>query len=127
MMRAPLLTSFVATPPRYAVMQARSLEWLAVAHVESETTLKRLDPEARERFAARIKRAIARCACAPDKINRRGQSVGEIETFDFAANVLYDLRNHPRGKGSRARTEVFADARRRLLRARLRERADRTR
>jgi predicted naringenin-chalcone synthase len=104
----PLLTRFVATHPRYAISQARSLEWLAAAHTEAEVTLHGLDAAGRERFAARVQQAIGRCACAPERIGTRGHSVGDIDTFGFEDNALYDLRNHPRGKGSSARTQLFA-------------------
>ncbi len=105
---APLLTRFAATPPRYAITQARSLEWLAAAHAESEATAKQLDSAGRENFKARIERAFGRCACTADKIGQRGLSIIDIDTFDFDDHVLYDLRNHPRGKGSAARTQLFA-------------------
>lgn len=108
MSTVPLLTRFVATPARYSIEQARSLEWLAAAHTEAEATLKQLDASAREKFHARVERAIRRCACAPDKISKRGQSVADIESFRFDENVLYDLRIHPRGKGATARTRLFA-------------------
>jgi predicted naringenin-chalcone synthase len=103
----PLLTRFVATRPSFVTTQARSLEWLAAAHTESETTLRNLDAAARERFAARIERAIHRCACGPDKISQRGQSVGDLDTLRFDEHDLYDLRNHPRGRSSTERTRVF--------------------
>jgi len=60
-------------------------------------------------FGARIEGACERCACGPDRIRQRGQSVADLETFRFDDNVLYDLCNHPRGKGSAARTQVFAN------------------
>lgn len=108
MVSSPLLTHFIASSPRHVTPQARSLEWLARAHAESEATQQHLEAPARERFRARIERAIERCACGPDKIGQRGQSVGELETFDFDAHALYDLRNQPRGSGSAARTRLFA-------------------
>jgi predicted naringenin-chalcone synthase len=104
----PLLTRFVATSPRFTVAQARSLEWLAAVHAEAEAKLANLDAAGRVRFAAKIRRAIERCACGADKIGRRGQSVADIETFDFDGDVLYDVRDHPRGKGSAARTALYA-------------------
>lgn len=93
------------------VSQARSLAWLADAHTEAEARLAGLDDAARQKFRARIAKAIDRCACKPDKIGRRGQSIANIEThpYDFADPfALYDVRLEPRGKGSGARTELFA-------------------
>jgi predicted naringenin-chalcone synthase len=103
---ALLLTRFIATRPRYAIPQARSLEWLAAAHAESEATANHLDDAGRDKFKARIQRAIGRCACAPDKIDQRGHSVADIDSFRFDAP--YDLRTHPRGQGATARTQLFA-------------------
>ncbi|HVK85504.1 MAG TPA: 3-oxoacyl-[acyl-carrier-protein] synthase III C-terminal domain-containing protein [Kofleriaceae bacterium] len=103
-----MLTNFVAALPRFSSSQARSLEWLTVAHAEAEATLANLDAAARDRFAVKIGRAIARVGCGPDRINQRGQSVAALETLDFDDDVLYDLRHHPRGKGTEARTALFA-------------------
>jgi predicted naringenin-chalcone synthase len=108
MVSSPLLTNFIASSAPHITSQARSLEWLARAHVESETQSCGLDAAARERFRARVERTIERCACGPDKIGQRGQSIGELETLDFAAHTIYDLRNQARGGGSAARTRLFA-------------------
>ena len=105
-MAGPLLTNFVATKPRFAISQARALEWIAAAHTEAQTTRERLDAVARVRFAARVRRAIDRCACAPDKIQTRYHSIEHL--FDFDKNTLYNLREQPRGTGSLARTQRFA-------------------
>ncbi len=107
-MTAPLLTRFVAHPPQFTIDQQRSLDWLAAVHTESEATANQLDATARARFSARIGRAIERVACRPDKISRRAHSVRDIEAFRFDDSVLYDVRNHPRGKDSTARTRLFA-------------------
>ncbi|MBX3159305.1 MAG: naringenin-chalcone synthase [Deltaproteobacteria bacterium] len=102
-----LLTNFVPTAPRYAIEQARSLEWLALAHAESEAVMNALDGAERERFAVRIRKALDRVACAPSKIRRRGHSVADIEAARFDDGLLYDLRRHPRGRGAFARTRLF--------------------
>jgi predicted naringenin-chalcone synthase len=104
-----VLTNFVATRPRYEVSQPRSLEWLAAVHAEAEATLADLDPAARARFAARIATAIRHCACPPDKIGTRGHSVGDVGSTGVGDAVLYDVHEHPHGKGSAARTQVFAE------------------
>ena len=78
------------------------------AHAESEATAKQLDSAGREAFKARIERAFGRCACTADKISHRGLSIVDLDTFDFDDHAIYDLRNHPRGKGSAARTQLFA-------------------
>jgi predicted naringenin-chalcone synthase len=109
MSKVPLLTRFVATRPRYATSQTASLEWLAAAHTAAETTRKKLDASERARFMERIERAMSRCACKSDKIGSRGLSVSDIESLSFADNAIYDLDVNPGGKGSTARTRVFAD------------------
>ena len=107
--RTPLLAGFVSTPPPYALTQTRALEWLAAVHTESECSLGELDAAARARFAARIERAIRRCTCSPEKIGTRRQSVAPLDTFDFDANPLYDVHRHPHGKGTEARTRLYAE------------------
>ncbi len=110
-MTSTLLTRFVSTPPRYQVSQARSLEWLAEAHTEAETRVQGLDEAGKKKFRARIERAIDRCACKPDKIAMRGQSIANIETHPYAFDdpfALYGVCHEPRGKGSATRTEHFA-------------------
>src|SRR4051812_8250331 len=104
----PLLCRFTSARPRHVVSQARGLEWLAEAHAEAEATAKHLDDDERKAVHERMRKIIARCACAPDKIGWRGHSLGELETFDFANHSLYPLRRDPRGAGSQARTEAFA-------------------
>jgi len=104
-----LLTAFSATPPRFQISQARSLEWLAEAHAEAEATRAALSPAEKTLFAARMVRLLARCACAPDKIARRGHSVADIELGGWDGNDIYDLRRHPHGTGTATRTRVFAE------------------
>jgi predicted naringenin-chalcone synthase len=107
--RMSMLTHFAATRPRYEVSQAQSLAWLAAVHAEAEAAIAHLDPEARARFATRCANAIRHCACSPDKIGTRGHSVGDVGAPDIEGNLLYDVREHPHGKGSAARTRLFAD------------------
>jgi len=101
-----LLAGFAATRPRFEMSQARSLEWLAASHASAEATLAGLDEPARERFAAKLARVLARCACPPDKLARRGHSLVEIDSDQHA---LFDLARHPHGLGSGARTRLFAE------------------
>ena len=81
-----LLTGFAATRPRFEITQERSLEWLALAHAEAEATRAGLLPHEKAAFALRMARLIARCACAPDKIARRGHSVPDIELGGWDGN-----------------------------------------
>jgi len=102
-----LLTRFIATRPRYETPQERSLHWLAQVHAESEATRLRLTPGERDKFEVKMARAIRRVACGPDRIGNRGQSIGDLEALDFDRDALYDVRHHPRGKGTEARTRRY--------------------
>lgn len=104
-----LLTGFQATRPRYELAQARSLDWLAAVHAEAEATTMALGESEKAAFAARMARVIARCACAPDKIARRGHSVADIELGGWDGNEIYDVRRSPHGAGTAARSRLFGE------------------
>jgi predicted naringenin-chalcone synthase len=106
--RLPLLTQFVANLPRHSITQARSLDWLVAAHTEAEAALHELDARDRDRFAIRMRAAINRCGCPPEKLGTRHHSVDDLDSFDFTDNVLYDVRRNPRGASTHARTQLFA-------------------
>ncbi|MEP7052537.1 MAG: 3-oxoacyl-[acyl-carrier-protein] synthase III C-terminal domain-containing protein [Pseudomonadota bacterium] len=60
----------------------------------------------RTAFAVRFSKLVERCACGPAQIGARGHvtaDLGGSEDLD-----LYDICNHPRGKGSAARSQAFA-------------------
>ncbi|MBA3539466.1 MAG: naringenin-chalcone synthase [Deltaproteobacteria bacterium] len=105
----PLLTDFRATRPRHEVSQVRLLAWLVDAHVEAETARAELDGAARAAFASRMAAAVKHCACPPAQIGTRGVVIGDIGAADWDANLIYDLRRHPHGQGSGARTRLFAE------------------
>ena len=105
----PLLIDFRATRPRYEVTQSNSLLWLTAAHVQAEAAREWLTDDGREAFATRIASTIKRCACSPEKIGKRGASVGDIENTRWDEHVLYDLREHPHGQGSLVRTKLYAE------------------
>ena len=102
-----LLTRFVATRPAFELAQANSLAWLVDIHAEAEATAAGLDEHARAKLAAKLERAVHRVACAPDKIERRGHSLREIE--EPGHDMLYDVRHDPRGKGTEARSRRFSE------------------
>lgn len=95
-----LLTGFSSTRPRFEVTQEASLVWLAEAHGRAERS---------PGFAARIDRIIQRCACSPDKIARRGVSIGDLHNARWSDNVLYDVDRDPHGGDSATRTRLFGD------------------
>jgi predicted naringenin-chalcone synthase len=90
-----ILTELVATRPRFAFEQATSLDWLARAH-------------GGRGGAERLRHAIGRVACGPDKIAMRGHSVPGMggETF---ADGIYDLDVRPRGAPTSERMAMFSE------------------
>lgn len=83
-----LLTRFVSTRPPFEITQPESLAWLVDAHTAAGAQRDR------------IERAIRRVACGPDRIARRGQSLGDLASLDPV---------HPAGAGTAARTRRFAE------------------
>ena len=102
-----MLTNFSVRRPQYEIAQASALAWLCEVHASSEATLNGLSESERAAFAARYSKLLDRCACSPKKIGTRGHvpaDLGSAQDRD-----LYDVRHYPRGKGSAARTKVFAE------------------
>ena len=106
---APMLNGFAAERPRYELAQDRILAWLAEVHAGAEATLAAPDATGITRFAETIARVIARVACGPDRIARRGHSLAELGGSSAPPGALYDVRQHPHGVGTAARTRVFAE------------------
>jgi predicted naringenin-chalcone synthase len=92
-----ILTDFVATPPPYEVAQDRLFDWLAEAHAAAARDAD---------FATTVRRVLGRCGCPPSKIARRGLSV----PLELDGHRIYDIAaGDPRGAGSGARTQLFAE------------------
>jgi predicted naringenin-chalcone synthase len=109
MAAAPItLTGFSMTRPRREIPQADILEWLARAHAEAEAAAAGLDAAGRDRFADKIRHALSRCACRPAQIAARGVSVDDMEE-GWDDSAIYDLRRHPHGRGTGARTRLQAE------------------
>ncbi|HEY0192733.1 MAG TPA: 3-oxoacyl-[acyl-carrier-protein] synthase III C-terminal domain-containing protein [Kofleriaceae bacterium] len=105
----PLLTCFRSVRPRYRTGQRALLDWLSNVHGAAEATHLGLDAGEPEQFAARIAARLRKCACPPEQIGTRGQSVIDLATFRGDDHALYDVDLHPRGKGTEARTRLFAN------------------
>ena len=96
-MPATMITHLAATRPRYEMDQDRALAWLASAHAEVDAARDpRIDRASRERQVARL---IDRVACGPDRIARRGHSLGDHR------GALAELRD----QGSEQRTRRFVE------------------
>lgn len=102
-----MLTNFSLRRPQYQIAQERALAWLSEVHAQSEATLNLLSEDERAAFATRFSKLVDRCACGPQKIGMRGHVTADLGTAE--ALDLYDVRRSPRGKGSAARGQVFAD------------------
>ena len=102
------LTGFSLHRPCYRVEQERALEWLSEIHASAQATLAGLSASERDIFAGRYRRLIERCACGPNKIGARGHVTNDLRSFDFSDSELYDVTQHPRGRGMTARTQLFS-------------------
>jgi predicted naringenin-chalcone synthase len=101
------LTDFSMTRPAHQVAQGPSLEWLAAVHAASQATLDSLDRSACRALEERLGKVIARCACGPDKIARRGHVVSDVGRISWDDLSIYDVTRHPRGAGTGARSKLF--------------------
>ncbi len=104
------LSRFSPKRPPHQTGQAASLSWLARAHAAAEGALQHWDAARVDAFHDRLERVIERCACGPTKIGSRGHVVADAETERWADMVLYDVVNHPHGRGTTTRNAVYADA-----------------
>jgi predicted naringenin-chalcone synthase len=102
------LSRFSSSRPRYSTSQQRSLEWLAAAHAQAEAASHALDDATRRDFQARMHKVIERCACGPSSIEARGHVLPDVGRTHWQDASIYDLQHHPRGRGTAARTAVFA-------------------
>ena len=103
------LDRFALERPAYETAQARSFEWLAAAHTESEARLSTEADFDREHFAARMNKVIPRCSCAPDKIGRRGHVLDDFNHRRWSEMAIYDLESSPHGRGTGARSRFFRE------------------
>jgi len=102
-----MLTNFSMRRPQYELSQRSALQWLGEIHAASEAKLQSLSDSERAAFALRFSKLVERCACGPDRIGARGHVTADLggpEGLD-----LYDVSHYPRGKGSSARSQVFAE------------------
>ena len=102
-----MLTDFSPQRPQHQIAQARALEWLTEIHAASEAQLNALTDSERHTFATRFSKLVERCACGPEKIGTRGHVTADLGASE--ALDLYDVHRYPRGKGSGARSQAFAE------------------
>jgi len=102
-----MLTNFSVQRPQYELPQRRALHWLSELHSTSEASAKGWSEQERAAFAERFGKLVERCACGPDKIAKRGHVTPDLGSSDQLD--LYDVKRFPRGQGSAARSQVFAE------------------
>jgi len=102
-----LLTNFAPGPTLREIPQARALEWLAEIHADAEAAARGLDSREQAAFAVGFGRLLRRVGCGPDKIGKRGHVSAELGVT--GGGELYGPRRSPRGAGSAARAQLFAE------------------
>ena len=102
-----MLTNFSPQRPPYVIAQGRALSWLTEIHGASEAKLNALSDSERVVFEARYAKLVQRSACSPEKIGTRGHVT--VDLGDSRGRELYDVSRFPRGKGSAARSQAFAE------------------
>jgi len=99
------LTDFRALRPAQESEQQRLLDWTAGIHATAAAALDGLTRTEQEAFRERLSRVIARCACGPSQIARRGHAAPDIGGDGVP---FYDVARSPRGPDTGARTRFFA-------------------
>jgi predicted naringenin-chalcone synthase len=104
-----VLGAFRSILPRHQPSQARTFEWLALAHTRAEAQLaleqgRSFDEGA---FIDSVRRRLRRFGCSEDKIATRGHEIDDCAHEHWADMEVYRLTEHPSGAGMRARTKAF--------------------
>ena len=105
-----VIGGFIEGKLPYVHDQARTLEWLAEAHTWAQATLDGLSTEGRRNLGRNMRRRIARFACDPSRIARRGSVLPDFDRERFDEMEIYDVSRRPQGGGSADRNRVFARA-----------------
>lgn len=103
------------TPP-FSTPQRDILDWLAEAHTRAEARL----PAGRENFDAadfrrRIRRALDRFGCSPERIRSRGHVLPDFAHADWSRMTVFHPSRPPNGAGLTERTDFYAAAAERAL------------
>lgn len=105
----PVLGAFRSLLPAHRPSQARTLDWLALAHARAEAQLavEQGRPFDEPAFFEAMKRRLRRFGCGEDKIASRGHELEDCAHVRWADMEVYRLSDDPHGAGMRVRTEVF--------------------
>jgi predicted naringenin-chalcone synthase len=103
------LSNFSIQRPEGQITQQAALEWLTRIHAAAEARLQSWSTVERDAFADRLSKLVQRCACGPDKIGSRGHVSADTGRLDFDNLALYDVSKHAHGRGTAARSQLFAE------------------
>lgn len=103
------LTDFTVIRPAHIQPQQYAIEWLAAAHAQAEKTARGGNFDV-EHFQDQMKKFISRYGCGPDKIATRGHELLDFTHKRWADMAVFDVTEHPTGKGMDERGHCFAAA-----------------
>src|SRR5215207_6705895 len=103
-----VLGEFRSVLPTHRPTQARTLEWLALAHTRAEARLaaEQGRPFEEAVFLDSIRRRLRRFGCGGDKIATRGHEIDDCAHERWAEMEVYRLLDHSGGARMRARTKA---------------------
>src|SRR5262249_49873393 len=78
------LIDFSIRRPPHEIDQRRALDWIAEAHAAAEER----DPDDRAQLAGRLRRALGRYGCGPERIRRRRHFARDVGSTDFRDAAL---------------------------------------
>jgi predicted naringenin-chalcone synthase len=104
-----VLGDFRSLLPKHQTTQAKTLEWLALAHTRAEAALaaeqgRSFDEGA---FLETMQRRLRRFGCGEDKIATRGHETDDCAHVRWGDMQVYRLSETAGGAGMRARTQEF--------------------
>jgi predicted naringenin-chalcone synthase len=98
-----VLHTFQCLLPAYVTPQSAIHDWLAHAHAAAQTGSEQAPA------AARLRRAFDRFGCDPERIARRFHALEDFTHQDWARMRIFNLTDHPEGRGLAARMDCFAE------------------
>jgi len=105
---AVMLRDFRSLEPPYRGDQARTLDWLASAHAQSEVTATSpADGAEKERLVHQIRRRVLRYGSATQRIRYRNSCLEDFSHTDWDKMRIYSLDTDPAGAGCGERNRVF--------------------
>jgi predicted naringenin-chalcone synthase len=106
------LSDFFIERPEYETEQAKTLDWIFAAHMKAEETKQgnSWHPTEKEAFRAKLKESIARVACKPDRVQKRGHILKDYLHQDWQNMLVYNLEADPAGANLGERLKVYGQS-----------------